>query len=322
MSNPLVVTFGEALLRLSPPVAEPLRGATALSLHVGGAEANVAVGLASLGLAARYFGRLPANDLGERVLGELRRHGVDVSYVERGPERMGLYFLEEGVGPRPARVTYDRAGSAFAHVGEQGAAVALDAGLMGGASAFVTSGITMALGAGPRAAAARLWRAAGTAGATRVYDVNFRSRLCTAAEAVAHAAPLLADAEVVVVAERDALALHGGVPQLRAAAPRALVVVTRGADGATAHLPAGDVVEQPALGVAEAGRIGRGDAFLAGFLFGHLGGRGVAGSLALGVASASLKSTWAGDLPDLRLADVEALADAAARGGPDTVVQR
>src|SRR5690606_36089981 len=176
------------------------------------------------------------------------------------------------------------------------------------ANALVTSGITLALGDGPRAAAAELWRAAGEAGVMRMFDVNYGSRLATPAEAALHAAPLLASAEVVVVAERDALALYCGLADVQRAAPNALLVVTRGAAGASVHgLPDG-VIEQPALPSAAEGRIGRGDAFLAGFLSGHLRGRGPATALTLGVASASLKSTWAGDLPDLDLREVEALA--------------
>lgn len=303
-----MVTFGEALLRLSPPRAVPLREAGALAVHVGGAEANVAVGLASLGMPTRFFSRLPQGGLGERVLGELRRHRVDVAFVERSTDRMGLYFLEEGVGTRPARVTYDRAGSAFAHIGGAHAEAAIAAGLLAGANALVTTGITLALGRGPRDAAGLLWRAAGDVDATRVFDVNHRSLLVGADAAVEYAAPLLATAEVVITAERDALDLYGGVEGLRRAAPNALVVVTRGGAGAAAHLVSGEVVEQAAVPVAPEGRIGRGDAFLAGFLFGHLSGRGVARSLALGVASASLKSTWAGDLPVLDLEDVERLA--------------
>ncbi len=308
MSAPLVVTFGEALLRLSPPRAERLRGANALTLRVGGAEANVAAGVAGLGLRARWYSRLPVGELGERALGEIRGRGVDVTFVERGAGRMGLYFLEEGVAPRATSVAYDRSHTAFTNVGSESAAAALAAGLLADANALVTSGITLALGDGSRAAAAELWRAAGQAGVMRVFDVNYRGRLAPPAAAVAHAAPFLAAAELVVVAERDALALYGGLAAVRSAAPGALVVMTRGPAGASAHgLPEGDI-EQPALPSAADGRIGRGDAFLAGFLSGLLRESGPAKALALGVACASLKSTWAGDLPDLDLSEVEALA--------------
>lgn len=308
---PRVVAFGEALLRLSPPTAERLRSARELSVHVGGSEANVAVGLATLGLAARYYSRLPDGELGARVLGELRRYGVDVSYVTAGPGRLGLYFMEDAVGPRPARVTYDRVGSAFTQITEADAARALDAGLLQGAAALVTSGITLAVGEGPAAAAGRLWQAAAAAGAARVLDVNYRSRLASPAAAVGQLAPLLPLAEVVVVAQRDAELLYAGVSGLRRAAPGALLVVTRGAAGAAAYPPEGGTVEVAALPAAPQGRIGRGDAFLAGFLSKHLTGLPLERSLRYGVASASLKSTLAGDLPDLDAAEVATLAGSA-----------
>lgn len=340
MSKPLVVTFGEAMLRLSAPRAQPLRLADSLSVHVGGAEANVAAGVASLGLRARWYSRVARGELGERILGDLAQHGVDTACVARGAERTGLYFFEEGSGARPASVIYDRAGSAFTAVLEADAAAAVEAGLLDGAAAFVTSGITLALGDGPRAAAAYLWRRAGHGGAVRVLDINYRSRLATPAEAAAQAAPLLASADIVVVAERDLGPLFGDLAGLRAAAGAARIVITQGAAGASTALPGitagapgtldgapgtpagapdGTTVAQGALPSADEGRIGRGDAFLAGYLTAHLEGGDVREALAFGVASASLKSTQASDLPALDRARVEALAEEAlALAQPDT----
>jgi 2-dehydro-3-deoxygluconokinase len=319
VSEPLVVTFGEAMLRLSAPRTQPLRLADSLSVHVGGAEANVAAGVASLGLRARWYSRVARGELGERVLGDLARHGVDTAFVARGEERTGLYFFEEGIGARPASVVYDRAGSAFTAVREEDAAAAVEGGLLDGAAAFVTSGITLALGDGPRAAAAHLWRRARAAGAVRVLDINYRSRLATPAEAAAQAAPLLASADIVVVAERDLCPLFGDLPGLRAAAGAARIVITQGAAGASTVLPDCTTVAQGALPSADEGRIGRGDAFLAGYLTAHLEGGDVREALAFGVASASLKSTQASDLPALERARVEALAEEAlALAQPDT----
>lgn len=337
MSKPLVVTFGEAMLRLSAPRAQPLHLTDSLSVHVGGAEANVAAGVASLGLRARWYSRVARGELGERILSDLAQHGVDTACVARGAERTGLYFFEEGSGARPASVIYDRAGSAFTAVLEADAAAAVEAGLLDGAAAFVTSGITLALGDGPRAAAAYLWRRAGHGGAVRVLDINYRSRLATPAEAAAQAAPLLASADIVFVAERDLGQLFGGLAGLRAAAGTARIVITQGAAGASTVLPGtldgapgtspgtpagapdGTTVAQGALPSADEGRIGRGDAFLAGYLTAHLEGGDVREALAFGVASASLKSTQASDLPALDRARVEALAEEAlALAQPDT----
>src|SRR5580704_817655 len=109
-----VVLFGEILLRLGAPDGEVLLQSPRLHVAVGGAEANVAVGLARLGGEARMVSILPDNPLGHAALAELRRWGVDTRGVRFGPGRMGLYFLTPGGGLRPADIVYDRAGSAFA----------------------------------------------------------------------------------------------------------------------------------------------------------------------------------------------------------------
>src|SRR5580693_8982515 len=110
----VVVLFGEILLRLGAPAGEVLLQSPRLHVAVGGAEANVAVGLARLGGVARVVSILPDNPLGHAALAELRRWGVDTGGIRFGPGRMGLYFLTPGAGPRPADVVYDRTGSAFA----------------------------------------------------------------------------------------------------------------------------------------------------------------------------------------------------------------
>ena len=113
MGNP-VVCFGELLLRLTPPGSQLMVQADSLELHPGGAEGNVAVALASLGHAVRFAGLVSDNALGDRAVAALRSAGVDTRFLARAAGRMGLYFMENGAGPRPSAITYDRAGSAFA----------------------------------------------------------------------------------------------------------------------------------------------------------------------------------------------------------------
>ena len=103
-----IACFGELLLRLTAPGRELLLQTSRLDVHVGGAEANVGVGLARLGHATRMISRVPANDLGEAAIGYLRRYGVDASGVATGPGRMGLYFLSAGAGLRASAIVYDR----------------------------------------------------------------------------------------------------------------------------------------------------------------------------------------------------------------------
>ena len=112
--NAPVVCFGEMLVRLSPRGPVPLAQAGALEVNVGGAEANVAAALASLGTPARMVTALPDNPLGHKARAALGAAGVDARFVTFAEGRIGLYFLEPPAGPRAARVTYDRAGSVFA----------------------------------------------------------------------------------------------------------------------------------------------------------------------------------------------------------------
>src|SRR5579872_6057171 len=110
-----VVTFGELMLRLAPPNFERFLQSPQFQATFGGGEANVAVGLASLGLPASYVTVLPANNpIADAAIGELRRAGVDTAGIVRGKGRMGIYFLETGANQRPSKVIYDRSGSAIA----------------------------------------------------------------------------------------------------------------------------------------------------------------------------------------------------------------
>ncbi len=113
-SSPLVVTFGEIMLRLKSPGFEKLFQSRALEATFGGAEANVAVSLAQLGMRSAFVTALPPNQVGDAAVDEIRSFGVDTSQIRRQGERVGIYFLESGANQRPSRVTYDRAGSAIA----------------------------------------------------------------------------------------------------------------------------------------------------------------------------------------------------------------
>ncbi|MDB5239985.1 MAG: 2-dehydro-3-deoxygluconokinase, partial [Spirosoma sp.] len=111
-----IVTFGEVMLRLSPPGVDRFPQASALTMHFGGTEANVAVSLAQFGLSASHVTRFPDHALGKAATGYLRRYGVDTESVRFGDGRMGLYFLETGAGSRASQIIYDRADSAFSRI--------------------------------------------------------------------------------------------------------------------------------------------------------------------------------------------------------------
>jgi 2-dehydro-3-deoxygluconokinase len=310
--TPLVVTLGEAMIRLSPPRGDVLVDAQTLHVTVGGAESNVAVALASLGADARWLSALPDSALGRRVAGEIASSGVDVSHVAWTPDgRVGLYFVEHGVPPRPAAVLYDRAGSAAASMHVRDLTGGLD-----GATHAVVSGVTAALAPNGAALAAAFVEEAASRAARIYVDVNYRSRLWSPADARPVLAALASRATVVVCSAADAravLGLDGADDELAralhsAVAPRAeLVVITLGRNGAVAWQRDEGQLSAPGHALEAVDPIGAGDALLAGLIWAELDGRAPADALAVGVALAALACTVRGDHARFRPADVEAV---------------
>ena len=168
------VTLGEIMLRLKSPQHERLLQSPVLEATFGGGEANVAVSLANFGLDAAFVSALPANDIGDAALAELRRFGVDVSHVVRSGQRVGIYFLETGSNQRPSRVVYDRAGSAIAEADP----AAFDfAAIFDDARWFHVTGITPAISASGAALALEACRQARDRGITISCDFNYRGKL-------------------------------------------------------------------------------------------------------------------------------------------------
>lgn len=307
-----VVTFGEAMLRLSPRGHERLEQARALELWPAGAELNVAIGLARLGTPAAWVSRLPANALGRLVLAHARGHGVDVSRLLWGDDdRLGLYFVEVADAPRPATALYDRAGSAFA---------LLDPGeldwpaLLAGARALHVSGITPALSEACARATAEAFAAARAAGCHTSYDVNLRRRLTSPEQARARLEELAPSLDAVFCSQGDAGALFGDLESDPARALRdrlgvGLVVLSGWETGETRFRTAvgetSETLRRPAFPAVDP--IGSGDAFCAGFLHGLLGGAGLRRALELGDAVAALKLSIPGDAPLVVPEEVEAL---------------
>ncbi|HEY4279979.1 MAG TPA: sugar kinase [Conexibacter sp.] len=297
-STGVVVTAGEALLRLATPAGQRLSDAPSLDVHVAGAEANVAAGLARLGVPTRWVSRLPDSALGRRAAAALADAGVILDAVEWAHDgRVGLFFSDTGAGARPTTVLYDRAASAFTALRTP------PAGALTGARLLHLTGITAALGM--RELLDALLAEAARSAVPVCVDVNHRALLWSATEAREGLTPLLAAAEIVVCAERDARAVLdlGGEPEallngLRDRwAPRAqTLVLTRGAAGAVALDADGQVCEQPAIPTATIDRFGMGDAFVAGLLWGLLAQEPLPFALRAGATLAALKATVDGDL--------------------------
>lgn len=313
-----VVTLGETLLRLNPPDLDLLERTTVLEARIGGSESNTAVALSRLGLQVTWLSRLPDNPLAARILTELSGHGVDVGSVRRVPgERLGTYYYQPARAPRASRVWYDRADSAMARMRPED--LPDDVFRAGAARLFHTTGITPGIGAAARATALAAMQRARGAGWRVSFDVNHRAALWPPETARPVYEQALALADLVFVAERDVATLWPGYATdwrgLHARCPQALLVVTRGAAGAAARLPDGTVHEQPAITAEVVDRLGRGDAFSAGFLCRWLEDGNAAEALRWGNAAAALKAAIPGDLALIDRREVEELLGAA--GGAD-----
>ena len=172
-----LVTLGEVMLRLAIPSPARFETARALDVQMGGAEANVAAACARLGLRSAWISALPANPWGERIRRELAGHGVDTAGVRMTEQaRVGVYFVEYGVPPRPTRVLYDRRDSAFARLAPDD----VDWEPVRRARLVHLSGVTAALGGASRALVERALR---EARGPVAYDVNYRAALWSPAEA-------------------------------------------------------------------------------------------------------------------------------------------
>ena len=329
-----IVTFGEAMIRLTPPRNERLERTQSLDLSPGGAELNVAVTLACLDQPVTWVSRLPENGLGRFIAREARRAGVDLSHVQWAPEsegRMGLYFLEEGTDPRPSAVTYDRAHSSAARI----SAGAFDwPAIFKSASALHISGITPALGDGCRAETAAAMRAANAANVPVFFDLNYRSKLWSEDAARASFVELAPYVDVMFASRgglRTFFGIEGDHAEAMSAARSKLglaaIAVTRKKGKASRSLrltafamgPGGLIVETDWTEIEVVDRLGGGDAFAGGFIAGYLEDpEDLTRAAKLGLAASALKHTVPGDFLCATRAEIEA-ATIAVDGG---VLQR
>jgi 2-dehydro-3-deoxygluconokinase len=302
-----VVCLGETMAVLSPPDDRPLADQSALRLSVGGAESNVACGLAALGHRAAWLSRVGDDAFGQRVRAELAARGVEVGAVGIDPlHPTGVYFKDPG--PDATRPLYYRSGSAAAHMGPELAR----APELRGPRIVHVSGITAALSE----SCARLleeivvrrtpWGAAAVRPVVS-FDVNHRPALWRgrAADAAAALRDLARAADLVFVGRDEAEALWGtrhpdDIAGLLAPAP--LVVVKDAEHGATSYAAGGEVTFAPALAVEVVEPVGAGDAFAAGYLSGVLEDADEVSRLRRAHRSAATALRSRDDIPDLGMA--------------------
>lgn len=321
--------FGELLIRLSAAGRDPLYSLPPLTPFVGGAEANVAVGLSRLGHRTQMISLIPDNDLGHAAVGNLRYWGVETSAIQTAPGRMGLYFLTTGAIHRPSDILYDRAGSAFAEADFS----RLDwAVLLQKSSWLHVSGITAALGQNAFQAALKAMQIARTLGVKVSFDCNYRPKLWEAwgGDAPSLIRQLMAHADLIFGGYRDIELVFqttfsgeaGSEARSRAAADHAFsafpdlqrLISTRREQVNVDHNRLTGLMYTRAeslqtrtydiAGIID--RIGGGDAFAAGVLHGILSGKTDAEALDLGIAGGCLKHAMPGDFALSTVAELEA----------------
>lgn len=327
-----IVTFGEIMARLSPPGYQRLIQTKSFEMTFGGGEANVAVSLSQLGLPARFITVLPDNDLGRACRGELARYGVDVSYIEIAPGRMGLYFCEKGASQRPSKVVYDRAGSAVAQADP---AVYDWNAIFDGAGWFHFTGITPAISDNAAKAVMQAVQAAKAAGVTVSCDLNYRKKLWSREKARRVMSQLMEYVDVLIANEEDAadvFDIHAdatditkGVIDLAgyqsvarqlcerfsfqkvAITLRESVSASRNNWSAMLYNGA-ECLHSKRYAIDIVDRVGGGDSFAAGLIYGLSAGMDDDGALEFAVAASCLKHTVEGDFNLVSRDEVLALA--------------
>lgn len=196
-----IVTFGEIMMRLSTPGFERFVQSQQLDLTFGGGEANVAVSLANYGMNSYFVSRLPKHEIGQAAVNHLRRYGVHTDYIQRGGDRIGIYFLESGASQRASKVIYDRDHSAVRDMDES----KLDwSTIFKDCSWFHWTGITPALGKTSQKLVAKASKKAKEMGVTVSCDLNFRKKMWTEKEAQSVMNPLMEYVDVCIANEEDA----------------------------------------------------------------------------------------------------------------------
>lgn len=205
-----VVTFGEFMMRLTPPGYQRFEQANTFEVRFGGAEANVAAGLTRMGMSCDYVTKLPAHAIGQAAVNELRRYGIGTDKIVRGGDRIGTYYVERGAAQRSTQVIYDRKYSAFSLAAVED--FDWDSIFEADTKYFVFTGISPALSDEQVEIAKAAAKKAKEKGITVCCDVNYRSKLWDTKKAGKVMSELLQYVDLCIVNEEHAKLLFGIVP--------------------------------------------------------------------------------------------------------------
>jgi 2-dehydro-3-deoxygluconokinase len=335
-----VITFGELMLRLSPPGFERFLQTSAFVATFGGGEANVAVCVAQFGLESVYITALPKNPIGDAAVRALRAEGVNTDLIVRSGHRIGIYYAEAGASQRASNVIYDRARSSISEM--KADAVDWKAAFTG-ADWYHVTGITPALGPNGVESTKASIAAARAAGVRISVDLNFRKKLWTEAQAQQVMGPLMRDVDVVIANEEDLQSVLGvhvpgtdvtsgqlNLDGFREAAERVtrdfgpkMVAITlreslsasdNGWSAVLWNATTGTMHRSQRYDVRLVDRIGGGDSFAGGLIYGLVTGRSPEASLRFAVAASALKQTIPGDFNRVAVEEVDRLEKGDASG--------
>jgi len=315
-----LVTFGEAMIRLSPPAFKRLEQTTSLDVNIGGAELNVAVGSTRLGLKSAWISKLPDNPLGRMIANKARELGVDISHVlweKQG--RAGLYFFEFGATPRASSVTYDRKGSSFSSI--QPGEFDWDQ-ILKGVKCFHVTGITPALSKSAAKVTFEALKKAKEQGCTVSMDLNYRAKLWDSQTAQNTLLPMMKYVNILITTSGDTRTLFGLEAQNNDRLARILLEqfpldivalsIREGSSvwkcrwsGIARTRDAAYVTRTYDIDIVD--QLGRGDSFAAGFLYGYLSAADVQTGLDYGAAYGALKHSFPGDFNWCTRQEVETL---------------
>ncbi|MEX0687030.1 MAG: sugar kinase [Balneolales bacterium] len=339
------VTFGEIMLRLATPGYSRFVQAGQFDVTYGGGEANVAVALAGYGLDSYFISRLPEHEIGQAALNFIRQYGVHTDHIARGGDRIGIYFLETGASQRASKVIYDRADSAITQLKPE----MIDwAAAFEGADWFHWTGITPALGKDAQACLKAACEAAIKAGVTISCDLNYRKKLWTEAQAQEVMNPLMEYVDVCIANEEDihkSLGFTAGSTDVEAAeldeegyfelaksikekynfstvaiTLRESFSASRNGWSAILHddKQCSNPVRSQRYDIQIVDRVGGGDSFASGLIYGLLSNDDSSKALEFAVAASCLKQTIPGDFNLVRKEEVWSLA----KGGGSGRVER
>ena len=293
-----VIAFGETMIRFSPVNGEMLEQADYLRADPAGTESNMAAALARMGADVAWVSALPDHPAGRWIASRLALHGVDTSHVAWSDSRAGVFFLEPGTPPRGSRVVYDRAGSAATEM----TTAMVDRALRSGARIVHTSGITASLGPACLETVTRVLGKRAVGGYRTSFDINYRAKLWSPERAREVLDTLLAQVDILVSTSDDAALIFGldGAPEATIDAfhgrfGNEIIVLTLAEGGAVGwSAETGFLYTKPYV-VETVDRLGAGDAFDAGLLYGVLR-EDLPTGLSYGTALSALSFSERGDV--------------------------